>query len=126
MTNKQEQTSREAFDLKDVSVNSWSGAKVSGFSLRVPNGIRVKHYPTQIEVTCEDERSQHKNRDVALKELERLVNLHNDKRRSGAYVFDGAELKPSDSMTKCYKYLRENPDASPEQIWQAATQYADR
>ena len=54
------------------------------------------------------------------------VYLHNDNRRTGTYVFEDGEIKPSDSMTKCYEYLRENPDASPEQIWQAATQYADR
>lgn len=54
------------------------------------------------------------------------VYLHNESRRSGTYVFEGGEIKPSDSMTACYEYLHENPDASPEQIWQAATQYADR
>lgn len=88
MTNKQEQTSREARILK----------------------------PAKPADSCSDEE---------LMAAVEKVYLH-ESRRSRTFVFEDGELKPSDSMTACYMYLKENPDASPEQIWQAATQWADR
>ena len=109
------QTSREAFNKKDVLVNTWTSAELSGFNVRIPNGVKVKHIPTQIEVTCEDDRSQHKNLHSALKELERLVL----ERASGV-----AAKSPSEQEFD--RFIAENPNATPLQVWQAATQWADK
>lgn len=53
-----------------IKVESWSEHdEKSRWSLRVPNGVKITHIPTGISVTRDTERSQHRNRDIALCEL---------------------------------------------------------
>lgn len=60
--------SYENFDPKDLLIQSFP-TNPSGFIHRIPNGIRAVHLPTGIAVTCETDRSQHRNRHLALTEL---------------------------------------------------------
>lgn len=60
--------SYENFDPKDLLIQSFP-TQPSGFVHRIPNGIRVIHLPTGTVVTCDADRSQHRNRHLALTQL---------------------------------------------------------
>ena len=52
--------------------------------------MRITHLPTGIVVTCQNERSQHKNRDVAMKLLRsKLYQLEVDKRQEDQEKLEG-------------------------------------
>src|SRR4029079_18326767 len=54
------------------------------------SAIRITHLPTNIVVTCQNERSQHKNRDTAMKLLRaRLYQLELDKRKEEQAKVEG-------------------------------------
>lgn len=65
--------SYENFDPNDLLIQSYS-TKPSGFVHRIPHGIRAIHLPTGTVVTCDADRSQHKNRHDALTQLWELVH----------------------------------------------------
>lgn len=44
-----------------------------GMRSYMPRGVKVTHKPTGITVTCEHERSQHKNRDTAIRALRAAI-----------------------------------------------------
>ena len=44
-----------------------------GMLVGIPVGVKITHKPTGIVVTEDSERSQHRNREVALQKLEKLV-----------------------------------------------------
>jgi peptide chain release factor 2 len=58
------------FKPNEVKVNSWDSKKRGAWGLRIPSGVEVIHLPTGIIVTCDKERSQHRNRHLAFIELE--------------------------------------------------------
>ncbi len=57
---------------EDVIVETYSTQK-GGFVLKPDNGVRLIHKPTGIVVQCASERSQHRNRDQAWRDLERYL-----------------------------------------------------
>ena len=61
--------SYENFNPEDLVVLSYTTKPNGGFVHRIPQGIRAIHLPTGTVVTCETERSQHRNRHLALTEL---------------------------------------------------------
>mgnify|MGYP003632871119 CR=1 FL=1 len=62
----------------DIIITGWSSIKQGSWRVSVPNGIQVVHVPTGKAVTCEIERSQHRNRHLALLELsEYLIGIKN-------------------------------------------------
>lgn len=56
-------------DLRIDMLPSPKGGMVTSPS----NGIEITHLPTGIVVRCDSERSQHKNRDIAIKELRKQL-----------------------------------------------------
>jgi len=58
------------FNTEDIIVASWSNKKQGSWNLNSITGIKVIHLPTKIVVTCDKERSQHRNRHLAFIELE--------------------------------------------------------
>jgi hypothetical protein len=62
--------SYEDFDPKDLLIQSYSTKPEGNFGPhRIPTGIRVIHLPTGTVVSCNEDRSQHKNRHAALTQL---------------------------------------------------------
>jgi peptide chain release factor 2 len=57
----------------DIIITGWSSVEQGSWSLRVPDGIQIVHIPTGKVVTCESERSQHRNRHLALLELSEFL-----------------------------------------------------
>lgn len=58
---------------EDLLISSFSTQR-DGWSTGLANGIQIVHRPTGIEVTCDTERSQYKNRVIAMKMLQEEVD----------------------------------------------------
>lgn len=55
---------------KDLRINAWSSKRPSAWLLTPPKGIQLIHLPTGICIEVESERSQHRNRTLALEKLQ--------------------------------------------------------
>ena len=65
------------FKPEEVIVSSWSSKKQGSWSVSVPIGVKVVHIPTQITITCDKERSQHRSRHLAFLELQEKLRQYN-------------------------------------------------
>ncbi len=59
---------------EDFEVTLYPPMPTSGFRIGMPKGVKVLHKPTGLFATSEDERSQHRNRDVALDKLQAMLD----------------------------------------------------
>lgn len=68
-------------NLEDIEVCSIPITK-GGFSLGITNGIKLIHKPTGTIAECDSERSQHRNRAIAITLLEEKLNERRNRKIS--------------------------------------------
>lgn len=76
---------------KDLKVDTYRASGAGGQHInKTDSAIRITHLPTGVVVSCQNQRSQHKNRAIAMAQLKaRLYELEMEKKESEAEALGG-------------------------------------
>jgi peptide chain release factor 2 len=82
-------------DPKDIEIEVYLSGGAGGQNVQKnATAVRIRHLPTGIVVTCQNERSQHSNRDVAMRILKaRLYEMELEKQRQEIEAASGEKKK---------------------------------
>ena len=68
----------EALPFDEFEITSYPARPTGGMQVGMPSGVTITHKPSKLAVSCDSERSQHRNRDKALQMMALVLAMKGD------------------------------------------------